>query len=184
MCMSIRKVYEIALRIIGVVFLAQGAVSGIMAPSWLIYVLTTHAPEEHMVANAVMTVVLFAAKVIIGLILIYRAPRYAKAFTPIEENSAFQPTFNAKTTISVAITLIGTYVAAMAAASLCGEIVRLVALREYDISVGIPPVGRVPIFLAQLAIGLVLALHRLALRSRKPSLQDPGLEQEKAEVGD
>jgi len=81
-----------------------------MAASWLVYVLTTHIPEEHMVTNTIMTVVLFAAKVIIGLILILRAPRYAKALTPIEENSAFQLTFNLRTTISVAITLIGTYI--------------------------------------------------------------------------
>jgi len=60
----------------------------------------------------------------------------------------------------------------------------LVALKGYGISVGTPAIGRLAMLLAELAIGLVLALHRLALRPRNPSLQDPELEKEEGEVED
>jgi hypothetical protein len=153
--MSERKLYEIALRAVGLI-LIPGAIGylGITIQSTLVA-----AGNLYVVGRAVTTGVYFLIYLAAVVVLIALAPRLARAFSAEEPSTADPVRFDLSTIMRAGISLIGVYSIASGIPELVVGIMRSVELAQPAVadsfsgsSVWVSPAVRV-------AIGLALALH-------------------------
>ena len=125
--MTVRKIYEIALRILGVLFLAQAVrYAGTLVWSTTYMFLNT-GTSDGMAFSTIFTVGSLIMSLIVGALLLTRASRWAARLAASDDDVQLQISLQSVDALRIGMALVGASILVTGLASGLGELIRAVS---------------------------------------------------------